>query len=79
MLKVRLGFLKVLDREMPRGRAITKPIELRKDEPHPVCSLLAGGDFGEGYVEIAILGEEEAVQIMRGHRCACLRSTWGGR
>ena len=64
MLKVCLCFLKVLDREMLRGSAITKPIELRKDEPHPVCSFLAGGDFGKGCGEIVLLCEEEAVQIM---------------
>jgi len=65
MSKVRLGFLKVLDRKMLGCRAEAQSIKLRKNEPYPVGSLLTRLDFGEGNFEIVFLGEEEAVQIMR--------------
>jgi hypothetical protein len=45
MLKIRLGFLKVLDRKMPGCRTEAQAIKLRKDEPHPVGSLLSRLEF----------------------------------
>mgnify|MGYP003137320894 CR=1 FL=1 len=64
------GFVKGAKRIALAHGAHAEPGDLGEDEPHPMGTLLAGAEFGEGGVVDGGLGGEEVV-----HRTRHLNST----
>lgn len=50
--------------------AVPEPVDLWKDEPHPVAALKPGTDFEKGVLVSVLLGVEESPEVERvGGRC----------
>lgn len=67
VIEIGLRFVERRDAEQLRGGTASEAGELRKDEPHPVALLGAGAELGkDGFID-AVLGVDEALEIVRIH------------
>ena len=64
MLQIGLGFIERRDGELLRHRTVSKPGDLRKDEPDPVAGLSSGSQLSKDCVVDGRLRVEEAVEIV---------------
>src|SRR5690606_2628740 len=68
MLEIGARLVERPNRIAARHRASSEPLDLRKDEPHPVRDLASGEELGARTLECAALGFDEPLQIERiGH------------
>ncbi len=58
------SLIKRANGELLRHATVTKPGDLGKDKPDPVSRLSSGPQFSEDCVIDALLGVEEAVEIV---------------
>jgi hypothetical protein len=65
MLEIGPRFLERRDRVALRHRAHAQAVELRKHEPHPVSGLAPRAQLAEGRLIDALLGGDEAPQVVR--------------
>jgi len=62
--EVSAGFIERSDPVEFRGRTSSELGKLREDEPHPVAMLRSGAQFGDCLVDHALLGGDEALEII---------------
>src|SRR5262245_29597987 len=65
MLQVRLGFLSRSNCELVCHATASKPLDLRKYEPHPVALFVALQQFSADFLENRILSIDKPLQVMR--------------
>lgn len=83
MLKIGAGFFERGDGEMARGGAEAEALNLWEDEPHPVGSFAAGGEFADDVVVNVGLRVEKTLQVVGighdGRSRMCVEILAGGR
>src|SRR5215831_2291465 len=65
MAQIGLCFLARGNRKLASHRTDTEPLDLRKDEPHPVTLLLSVSELSTHFFEDAGLRLDESLEIVR--------------
>ena len=73
MLQIGLRLVEIADGVILRCGAVSKPLNLRKDIPHPMTALAAALDLAQRCIIVARLTLQETIEIIFCHENALLK------